>query len=128
MVVEAESGVITLSQHIIDKQQGIKGATGEFSWLLGGITLATKIIEANVRRAGLVNILGDTGAVNVQGELVQKLDRIANETIQQCLGFRETWGSWSRRRTTSLASSGRKAPRASTSCFSIRSTVRATST
>lgn len=85
-------GFKTIGQHIIETQQRIPGATGQFSWLLGGITLATKIIEANVRRAGLVDVLGATGAANVQGEWVQKLDRIANDTIQRCLGYRGNVG------------------------------------
>ncbi len=91
-MVGATSGVQTLQQHIIEKQRKIPNATGEFSWLLGGITLATKIIQANVQRAGLVDVLGDTGNQNVQGELVQKLDVIANSTIQRCLGYRGNVG------------------------------------
>jgi fructose-1,6-bisphosphatase I len=82
----------TLEQHLLDRQREHPTATGEFSWLLGGITLATRIISAHVRRAGLVDILGETGATNVQGEMVQKLDIIANETIATCLGYRDNVG------------------------------------
>jgi fructose-1,6-bisphosphatase I len=82
----------TLEQHLLDQQRAHPTATGEFSWLLGGITLATRIISAHVRRAGLVDILGETGATNVQGEVVQKLDVIANETIATCLGYRDNVG------------------------------------
>lgn len=78
----------TVAQHIIEQQRAHPTATGEFSWLLSGITLATKIIESYVRRAGIVNIFGETGDENVQGERVQKLDLIANETIKRCLGYR----------------------------------------
>jgi fructose-1,6-bisphosphatase I len=92
MAIADGPGFKTIGQHIIETQQRIPGATGQFSWLLGGITLATKIIEANVRRAGLVDVLGATGAANVQGEWVQKLDRIANDTIQRCLGYRGNVG------------------------------------
>jgi fructose-1,6-bisphosphatase I len=92
MAIADGPGFKTISQHIIETQQRIPGATGQFSWLLGGITLATRIIEANVRRAGLVDVLGATGVTNVQGEWVQKLDQIANDTIQRCLGYRGNVG------------------------------------
>ena len=62
----------------------------EFSWLLSGITLATKIIASHIHRAGLIEIMADTGRTNVQGEEVQKLDQIANETLVRCLGYRAT--------------------------------------
>ncbi|HEY3242112.1 MAG TPA: class 1 fructose-bisphosphatase [Phycisphaerae bacterium] len=84
--------IVTLAQHILEKQRAHPTATGEFSWLLSGITLSTKIIEANVRRAGLLNVLGSTGQENVQGEIVQKLDLIANQTILRCLGYRGNVG------------------------------------
>jgi len=72
----------TIQQHILERQRaGHPEATGEFSWLLGAITLATKIIADHVRRAGLVDILGATGDTNVQGEEVQKLDEFANNVI-----------------------------------------------
>jgi len=60
-------------------------ATGELSNLLYDIALAAKIIAANIRRAGLVNILGSAGAVNVQGEEQQKLDVFANDTMTNAL-------------------------------------------
>ncbi len=82
----------TLEQHILEQQRAHPGASGEFSWLLSAITLATRIISAHVRRAGLVDILGETGNTNVQGEIVQKLDVIANETITTCLGYRDNVG------------------------------------
>src|SRR5919201_1979855 len=81
--------LITVQQHILEEQRRYSPhATGEFSWLLSGITLAAKIIGAHVRRAGLEDILGSAGHKNVQGETVQKLDEIANETLFQCLGSR----------------------------------------
>ena len=81
--------LITVQQHILDQQRAHPTATGEFSWLLSGITLATKIIESQVRRAGVLDVLGDTGEENVQGERVAKLDVIANETLMRCLGYRD---------------------------------------
>ena len=65
---------ITIQQHILEEQQRFPGASGEFSFLLSGITLATKKIQAQVRRAGLTDILGSTDSENVQGEVQQKLD------------------------------------------------------
>lgn len=67
-------------------------ATGDFSWLLSGITLATKMIAAQVRRAGLTDIIGAVGHQNVQGEVVQKLDVAANQALLHCLGTRGNVG------------------------------------
>jgi fructose-1,6-bisphosphatase I len=81
--------LLTVQQHILEEQRRrYPDASGEFSWLLSGITLATKIVAAQVRRAGLVGILGVTREMNVQGEAVQKLDVIANQTLLQFLGNR----------------------------------------
>jgi fructose-1,6-bisphosphatase I len=81
--------LLTVQQHILEEQRRHHpDASGEFSWLLSGITLATKIVAAQVRRAGLAGILGVTRDVNVQGEQVQKLDVIANQTLLQFLGNR----------------------------------------
>ena len=88
----AETRMVTLQQHIMDQQAYHPTATGEFSWLLSGITQATKIIAAKVRRAGLVDILGDTGTQNVQGETVQKLDAFANDILMKCLSYRGNVG------------------------------------
>src|SRR5439155_5318520 len=63
-------------------------SSGEFSWLLSGVTLAAKLISAKVRRAGLADILGSAGTTNVQGETVQKLDVLANQALLHCLGTR----------------------------------------
>ncbi len=83
----------TVQQHIMEAQRKrFPGASGEFSWLLSAVTLATKIISDHVRRAGLVDILGATSVTNIQGETVQKLDIIANETIAGCLGYRSSVG------------------------------------
>ena len=81
--------LLTVQQHILEEQRRrYPEASGEFSWLLSGITLATKIVAAQVRRAGLAGILGVTRDINVQGEAVQKLDVIANQTLLQFLGNR----------------------------------------
>ena len=62
-------------------------ATGELSNLLYDVCLAAKIISRHVRRAGLTDILGSAGAVNVSGDLQQKLDLFANETVRQSVQF-----------------------------------------
>jgi fructose-1,6-bisphosphatase I len=80
---------VTVEQHILEEQRRLHPqATGEFSWLLSGLTLACKVIAAQVRRAGLADVLGAAGAVNVQGEQVQKLDVLANQALLWCLGKR----------------------------------------
>lgn len=84
--------IVTVQQHILREQRNFPTASGEFSWLLSGITLATKLIEAKVRRAGLSDILGTMGDTNVQGEVQQKLDVYANEALAHCLSVRESVG------------------------------------
>src|SRR6266404_6935865 len=81
----------TVERHFLEKGNS-PHATEEFSWLLSGITLATKIIAAYVQRAGLLEIMGATGRINVQGEQVQKLDEFANQTLVRCLGYRGNIG------------------------------------
>ncbi|MEK6239285.1 MAG: fructose-1,6-bisphosphatase, partial [Planctomycetales bacterium] len=85
-----ERPIITVQQHILHQQQQCPEATGEFSWLLSGLTLATKMIQAKVRRAGLTEILGAAGEINVQGEAQQKLDVYANQAMIHCLSERDT--------------------------------------
>jgi len=84
--------ITTFEQHVLQEQQRFPDATTEFTWLVSGITLATKMIESQVRRAGLTNILGSHGEVNVQGEVQQKLDVYANEALIHCLSLRESIG------------------------------------
>ncbi len=72
---------ITLTRHILQHQAIHPGATGEFSALMAQIGLVGKMIASDLRRAGLINILGTTGHTNVQGEVVKKLDEIANDTF-----------------------------------------------
>jgi fructose-1,6-bisphosphatase I len=84
--------ITTFQQHVLQEQRRFPGATAEFSWLVSGITLATKMIESQVRRAGLAGILGSFGQVNVQGEVQQKLDVYANEALIHCLSLRDSIG------------------------------------
>jgi fructose-1,6-bisphosphatase I len=83
---------LTVQQHIIQEQQRFPQASGEFSFLLSGITLACKMIQAKVRRAGFIDILGSVGVENVQGEEQQKLDVFANRAMIDSLAFRPSVG------------------------------------
>ncbi|MFL5754576.1 MAG: class 1 fructose-bisphosphatase [Bacteroidia bacterium] len=71
--------VKTLGQFIIEKQSDFPFAKGELSRLLRDIGIAAKIVNREVSKAGLGEILGETGEINVQGEKVKKLDIFANE-------------------------------------------------
>ncbi|MBI3596991.1 MAG: class 1 fructose-bisphosphatase [Nitrospirae bacterium] len=77
---------ITLTRHILLEQRVHPSATGELSMLLTQIGLVTKIITRAVSRAGLVDILGVTGEVNVHGEEVKRLDEYANQTFINVFG------------------------------------------
>jgi fructose-1,6-bisphosphatase I len=84
--------LMTVEEHIIRQQRAHPTASGSFSWLLSGITLAGRIISAQVRRAGILDVLGDAGNDNVHGEQQQKLDVLANRTIEMCLAYRGNVG------------------------------------
>ena len=79
------SHIVTIERFIMEQETLHPQATGQLSNLLYDIALAAKIINSHVRMAGLADILGTTGNVNVQGEIVQKLDEFANETMQHAL-------------------------------------------
>ncbi len=70
--------VTTLNQFIIEKQSEYPGATGELSGLLHHIGIAAKKVHREVNKAGLADILGRVGSINVQGEEQQKLDAFAD--------------------------------------------------
>lgn len=84
--------IVTVQQHILLEEKKFPGASGEFSWLLSGLTLASKMIEAAVRRAGLNTILGQAETSNTHGEVQQKLDIYANDVLLHNLGIRESVG------------------------------------
>lgn len=71
--------VLTLDEFTIREMRAFPKATGELAGLLRDIGLAAKRVNVEVNKAGLVDILGDTGNVNVQGEEVKKLDEFAND-------------------------------------------------
>jgi fructose-1,6-bisphosphatase I len=82
--------ITSVQQHIRRQQQNFAEASGTFSWLLSGITLATKMVEAKIRQGGLSDALGAKGSINVQGEVQQKLDVYANEALLHTLGERDS--------------------------------------
>ncbi|MES2431605.1 MAG: class 1 fructose-bisphosphatase [Bacteroidota bacterium] len=77
--------VLTLDEFTIQQMRSIPGATGELSGLLRDIGLAAKRVNVEVNKAGLVDILGDAGTTNVQGEEVKKLDIFANNQFMGVL-------------------------------------------
>ena len=56
-------------------------SSGELSRLLSSIRLASKVVNHEVNKAGLVDIVGNAGETNIQGEAQQKLDVYANEAV-----------------------------------------------
>ena len=82
------SGFTTLGEFVIDRQNDFKYATGELSRLLSAIRLAARVVNREVNKAGLVDILGETGIENVQGETQQKLDLFADEKFLEAIKVR----------------------------------------
>ena len=79
--------IITIERHIVEQEREFPEATGVFSSLLYDIALAGKIIARETTRAGLVEILGSAGEMNVQGEEQMKLDVFANQVIIRMNSF-----------------------------------------
>src|SRR5680860_149547 len=80
---------ITLGEFIIENQSSFPYSTGELSKLINAIRLAAKVVNHEVNKAGLVDIIGDVGETNIQGEDQQKLDVFANDKFIQSLKNRE---------------------------------------
>ena len=81
--------IMTLQSHILSEQTRHPHAGGTFSWILSALSISAKIIADKVRRARLENVLGSVGTENVQGEVQQKLDVLANDVLMGTLGGRE---------------------------------------
>lgn len=75
----------TLEQFIIEREQDAPGSKGQFSRLLRDIAVAAKIVDRDVRKAGLVDLFGETGEINVQDEEQKKLDLLAHEEFVRAL-------------------------------------------
>jgi len=76
----------TLGEFIVQQQNAFPYATGDLTRLLSHIGIASRIVNREVNMAGLVDILGETGQENIQGETVKKLDDFANEQFKTVLG------------------------------------------
>jgi fructose-1,6-bisphosphatase I len=85
VVTHTDTSVVTIERFIIEQERKLPEATGDFSGILYDLALAAKMISNKVRRAGLADILGATEIENIQGEIQQKLDVFANETIIKAL-------------------------------------------
>ena len=85
MVKHTATSVVTIDRFIIEEERNHPEATGELSGVLYDLALAAKMITNKVRSAGLADILGATENENVQGEVQQKLDIMANEIIVKAM-------------------------------------------
>ncbi|MGF1560446.1 MAG: class 1 fructose-bisphosphatase [Flavobacteriaceae bacterium] len=79
----------TLGEFIIENQDSFQYSSGELSKLINAIRLAAKVVNHEVNKAGLIDIIGAAGDTNIQGEEQQKLDVLANEKFIQTLKNRE---------------------------------------
>jgi fructose-1,6-bisphosphatase I len=77
----------TLGQFIIERESDFAKDKGELSRMLRDIGIASKVVNREVNKAGLVDILGDQGSTNIHGEQVKKLDVYANEQFIAALGL-----------------------------------------
>ena len=79
------SAFVTLEQFIIEQQEALAHSTGAFSRLLRDLSVAAKVVNRDMRRAGLLNIFGASGEINVQGEVQQKMDALAHAEFVRAL-------------------------------------------
>ncbi len=90
MVKHTATSVVTIDRYIIEQERLHPEATGELSGILYDLALAAKMIASKVRNAGLADVLGATENSNVQGEVQQKLDVLANDIIVKAMDH----GGW----------------------------------
>jgi fructose-1,6-bisphosphatase I len=81
----ASTKFMTLERFINEQERMFPNATGDFSLLLHDLSLAAKLVWREVSKAGLVNILGSTGALNPTGDVVKKLDVFADEMVYKAM-------------------------------------------
>jgi len=79
----------TLGEFIIENQMHFKYSSGELSRIINSIRLAAKVVNHEIRKAGLVDVTGAAGDINIQGEAQQKLDVLANDLFKQTIINRE---------------------------------------
>lgn len=72
---------VTVTEHLLLHQKKSPAATGVFTQLLYDLIVSAKLISRNISQAGLLDVIGETGTVNVQGERVQKMDEYANRVL-----------------------------------------------
>ena len=85
MVRHTATSVVTIERFIIEQERMHPEATGELSGILYDLALAAKMIALKVRSAGLADIIGSAESENIQGEVQQKLDVLANDIIVKAL-------------------------------------------
>ncbi|MEN2434950.1 class 1 fructose-bisphosphatase [Weeksellaceae bacterium A-14] len=85
----SQKGLQTLGEFIIEKQEDFRYSTGELSRLLSAIRLASKMVNREVNKAGIADIIGNAGNINIQGEDQQKLDVLAHNIFITALSQRE---------------------------------------
>jgi fructose-1,6-bisphosphatase I len=83
--VSRSSKFMTLERHINEGEHLHPQATGQYSGLLKGLSLAAKLVWREVTKAGLVNILGTTDRMNISGDIIKKLDEFADQTIYRMM-------------------------------------------
>jgi len=88
-MTQVPNNLQTIESHIMELQRLHPAASGDFTGLLNDISFAAKVVSREVNKAGLADILGETGEQNIQGEFVQKLDEYANNVYLRCLGTRD---------------------------------------
>jgi len=85
VVRNTSTSVVTIERYIIEQERLHPEATGALSGILQDLALAAKMIASKVRLAGLVDVLGEHGTENVQGESQKKLDVISNDIIVKAM-------------------------------------------
>jgi fructose-1,6-bisphosphatase I len=86
---DIDRSISTLQSHILAEEQQRPDSGGTLAWILSALSISAKAIAAQVRRARLIDVLGNAGETNVQGEQQQKLDVLANEIMLRALGRRD---------------------------------------
>ncbi len=128
MVNHTSTSVVTIERFIIEQERLHPEATGELSGILYDMALAAKMIANKVRSAGLVDILGTAGTENVQGEVQQKLDVIANEIVVKAMDHAGRLCAMASEEEPEIIQIPDGFRPGNICCCSIRSTVRRTST
>jgi len=82
------TNLTSLQSFLLAGERDSADASGDFTWILSAISLSAKVISDRIRRARIESVLGALESENVQGEVQQKLDVIANEVLLRCLGER----------------------------------------